>query len=153
MSTTGSTTSVTVARRTKTTWEGAPDSGQGTITSDSHALDGLRVTWPSRLHDLHGNTSPEELASAAHSACFAMTFEKQLGKHQLVSQQLDVTATITLDETNDPPTIVSSAIQLRARVHGLDNASFQAIVNETTKACPISRLFTGATITVDAAPE
>jgi osmotically inducible protein OsmC len=61
-----------------------------------------------------------------------------------------VGATVTLDDVDGRPTVVSSALQVRAEVAGLDDATFQSIVDEAAELCPISRLFAGASITVDA---
>ena len=68
-------------------------------------------------------------------------------------QQLAVAATVTLDEVDGVPTVVSSALRVRGRVPGLDAASFQATVDEAALLCPMSRLFTGAQITVEAVLE
>jgi osmotically inducible protein OsmC len=111
------------------------------------------VSWSFRLHEPHGHTSPDELAAAAHSACFAMSLARKLGQRNLVPQRLTVMDIITLEVTNDVPTIVSSALRVRAHIPGLDNATFQSVVNEAANLCPISRLFTGAKITIDAALE
>lgn len=140
-----------IAERTaETTWEGALGSGQGTIRTTSTALDGLPVTWASRTERADGKTSPEELAAAAHSACFAMALAFRLGNHEIVPEQLTIAATVTLDEVDGVPTIVSSVLHVRGRAPGLDSAGFQAVVDEAAKLCPVSRLFAGAEITVNA---
>jgi osmotically inducible protein OsmC len=140
-------------RSAETTWEGSLASGGGTIRPATGALGELPVTWASRTEQPGGKTSPEELAAAAHSSCFAMALALRLGEHKAVPQRLTVTATVTLDEADGVPTIVSSDIRVRARVPGLDEAGFQAAVEEAAGLCPVSRLFAGAKITVDAALE
>lgn len=65
-------------------------------------------------------------------------------------ERLTVSATVTLDEVDGRPTVVSSALSVRARVTGLDGKDFQAAVDEAAALCPISRLFAGARITVGA---
>jgi osmotically inducible protein OsmC len=140
-----------IAERTaQTTWEGALGSGQGSIRGTSGALDGLPVTWASRTERADGKTSPEELAAAAHSACFAMALALRLGEHKTVPQQLTIAATVTLDEVGGVPTIVSSVLQVHGRVPGMDATSFQSAVDEAAKLCPVSRLFAGAEVTVNA---
>jgi osmotically inducible protein OsmC len=108
------------------------------------------VTWAARTERPDGMTSPEELAAAAHASCFSMALALRLGEHQVTPQRLDVSATVTLDEVDGRPTVVSSALQVQADVTGLDDAAFQSIVAEAADLCPISRLFAGASITVDA---
>jgi len=143
-----------IAMRTaQTTWEGPLAAGSGTVGMGSGAAGKLPVTWASRTEQPGGKTSPEELAAAAHSACYAMALALRLGEHKAVPEHLAVTATITLDEAGGMPTIVSSHLDVTARIPGLDPADFDAVIGEASELCPVSRLFTGAKITVDAALE
>ena len=62
-----------IAERTAaTTWKGGLARGHGTIRPASDAFGELPVTWAARTEAPDGKTSPEELAAAAHSSCFAM---------------------------------------------------------------------------------
>jgi lipoyl-dependent peroxiredoxin len=137
-------------RHAETTWDGALATGSGTIVGTSGALDGQPVSWAARTETPLGKTSPEELAAAAHSSCFSMALALTLGEHGLVPTRLVVDATVTLDAVDGKPTIVSSALTVRGTVPGIDAQRFQAIVDEAAELCPISRLFAGTTITVDA---
>lgn len=140
-----------IAERTsQTVWEGALGSGKGTVSAASGAFEGLPVTWASRTERPGGLTSPEELAAAAHSSCFSMALALRLGEHKLVPDRLTVDATVTLDAVDGVPTIVSSAVHVRATIPGLDPAGFQSVVDEAAALCPVSRLFAGASITVAA---
>ncbi|HVU60718.1 MAG TPA: OsmC family peroxiredoxin [Mycobacteriales bacterium] len=140
-------------RSATTTWVGSLARGNGNVRPDSGAFEELPVTWAARTEQPGGRTSPEELAAAAHSSCFAMALSLRLGEHHAEPEQLTVTSTVTLDEVDGKPTVVSSALAVRARVPGLDAGEFRAAVDEAAALCPISRLFAGATITVDAALE
>jgi lipoyl-dependent peroxiredoxin len=143
-----------IAERTaETTWEGPLANGSGTIRPASGALGDLPVTWASRTSEPGGKTSPEELAAAAHSSCFAMALALRLGERRVTAERLTVTATVTLDEVDGTPTIVSSDLQVRGRVPGLDEYGFQEAVSETAALCPVSRLFAGAKIDVNATLE
>ena len=51
------------------------------------------------------------------------------------------------------PTIVSAALKVRGQVPGLDPAGPLGAVGEAADLCPVSRLFAGAKITVDAVLE
>jgi len=137
-------------RSAETTWKGSLASGSGVIHAADGELGEIPVTWASRTAEPGGKTSPEELAAAAHSSCFAMALTLRLGEHKAVPQQLTVSATVTLDEADGLPTIVSSDLRVRAQVPGLGDASFQAILDEAAALCPVSRLFAGAKISVDA---
>ena len=75
-------------RSAHTTWTGGLAGGEGTVTSGSGALQGLPVTWAARTREPNGLTSPEELAAAAHSSCFAMALALRLGEHDITPQRL-----------------------------------------------------------------
>jgi lipoyl-dependent peroxiredoxin len=137
-------------RSAGTIWTGGLVNGRGRITSGSGALGGLPVTWAARVQRPDGKTSPEELAAAAHASCFSMALALRLGEHDLTPQRLDVTATVSLVDVNGRPTIVSSALRVIAQIMDVDRDTFDAIVDEAAALCPISRLFAGAEITVDA---
>jgi osmotically inducible protein OsmC len=142
---------MSIAQRTAlTTWEGPLAGGAGKLQAGSGALDGLDVTWAARTEQPDGKTSPEELAAAAHSSCFAMALALRLGERHTPPQRLRVEATVTLDEVNGLPTIVSSLLFVKGRVNGLDAGGFQQAVDEAAALCPVSRLFTGARISVEA---
>lgn len=143
-----------IATRTaQTTWQGPLASGTGLIQMGSGAAGELPVTWASRTERADGKTSPEELAAAAHSACYAMALALRLGEHKVVADQLAITATVTLAEAGGLPTIVSSHLDVTARIPGLDQGAFDAVISEASELCPVSRLFSGAEITVDATLE
>ncbi|MDN5763949.1 MAG: OsmC family peroxiredoxin [Microlunatus sp.] len=142
---------MSIAKRSaQSTWEGPLASGRGTIVGGSGALDGLDVTWAARTEEPGGLTSPEELAAAAHSSCFSMALALGLGERKTPPQRLQVEATVTLDEVDGRPTIVSSELVVKAQVSGIDGDGFQKAVDEAAELCPVSRLFTGARISVDA---
>lgn len=138
-----------IAKRTaETTWEGTLAAGRGTVRVTSGAWEALPVTWASRTERPDGLTSPEELAAAAHSSCFAMALALRLGEHKLAADRLSVAATVTLDDVDGVPTIVSPALRVRGQVRDSDPVRLQAVVDEAAALCPMSRLFAGATITV-----
>jgi osmotically inducible protein OsmC len=142
---------MSIADRTaRTLWQGSIGAGNGTITSGSGALGTLPVTWASRTEQPNGKTSPEELLAAAHSSCFSMALAVTLGDKKITPTNLDISATVTLDDVDGKPTITTSAISVVGTVPGVDAAGFQALVDDAAKLCPVSRLFTGATITVTA---
>lgn len=140
-------------RTASTTWQGPLSSGSGIITSGSGALGELPVTWAARTEQPGGKTSPEELAAAGHSSCFSMALALRLVENHTPPDQLTVESTVTLDEVGGAPTVVSSALRVTARVPGVDAVRFQTVVDEAAGLCPISRLFAGAKITVNATLE
>lgn len=141
-----------IAERTaQTIWEGALTKGGGRVSGGSGGLGELPVTWASRTERSHGQTSPEELIAAAHSSCFAMALSHELGQGGHEPEQLQVSATVTLEMVDDAPTVTSSALEVTGRVPGLDAAGFEAAAQAAGRGCPISRLLGGsAKITVTA---
>ena len=141
------------SRRAETEWTGNLARGAGSVTGSSGAIGPLPVTWAARTEEPGGKTSPEELAAAAHSSCFAMALTLCLAEHGHESERLTVASVVTLDEVDGAPTVVSSALEVGARVPGLDPQVFDEIVDEAARLCPISRLFAGAQVTVKASLE
>jgi osmotically inducible protein OsmC len=138
-------------RSAETIWEGTLAAGTGTLASDSGALDGQQVTWAARTERPDGLTSPEELCAAAHCSCFAMALSLKLGEAHARPERLRIRAAVTLDEVDGVPTIVSSAVEVEARVPDIDDEeAFQAVVAQAAELCPVSRLFAGAEVTVSA---
>jgi osmotically inducible protein OsmC len=138
-------------RSVTTVWKGDLATGTGAFRdSSSGALDAQQVTWGSRTQAPGGKSSPEELAAAAHSSCFSMALALVLGENKTPPTALDVTSTVSLEEVDGRPTITTSAISVKAAVEGIDDATFQKVVSDAAELCPVSRLFAGATITVDA---
>jgi len=137
-------------RRATTIWQGSLAAGNGKVSGDSGAINEIAVDWAARTEEPGGKTSPEELAGAAHSSCFAMAFALKLAEAGGRPQKLDVSATVTLDEVDGVPTVVSSALEVKAQVAGLDTDSFDAVVSDAMALCPIGRLFAGAEVTVEA---
>lgn len=135
-------------RAAKTTWSDDLATGRGVVQGDSGGFDDLDVTWASRVEAPDAKTSPEELCSAAHSSCFAMALALKLGEAKKAPGELQVKATVTLAEVDGLPTIVSSELDVGGRVDGLDADGFEAVVAEAAALCPVSRLFSGAEITV-----
>ena len=137
-------------RSAVTTWNGSLASGSGVIRAADGDLGEIPVTWASRTAEPGGKTSPEELAAAAHSSCFAMALALKLGENNTPPQRLDVRCTVTLDAVDGVPSITTSRLTVRAQVAGLDGDAFAAVVDQAAALCPVSRLFAGATISVDA---
>jgi lipoyl-dependent peroxiredoxin len=85
-------------------WTGSIARGSGRASGGSGALSDLPITVASRFGEPEGKTSPEELLAAAHAACFTMALGSTLAAQRTPPEQLQVTATVTL-ETSGTPTI------------------------------------------------
>ena len=69
----------TFSRNVTVNWEGPIMEGKGTAKAGSGAFN-LPVSFPRRIGDAEGVTSPEELMAAAHAACFAMALNATVGE-------------------------------------------------------------------------
>jgi osmotically inducible protein OsmC len=130
-------------RRAEATWQGDLTSGSGVVSAaTSRAFSDLPVTWASRTESADGRTSPEELVAAAHAACFSMAFSGDLARAGTPPTRLDVSATVTFDKL-DKWTVVSSALTVRGKVPGIDEAKFRELAEGARDGCPISRALQG----------
>jgi osmotically inducible protein OsmC len=136
------------ARRASAVWEGDLKSGKGTMRLGSGAFEG-QFSFASRFEDGTG-TNPEELAGAAHAGCFSMAFSNELSKAGFVPTRVATSARVHLEKGESGFAISRIDLECEARVPGIDDARFQQLATVAKKGCPISKLFTGAEINLDA---
>ena len=141
----------TFERHVSVDWQGSVMEGKGEAKAGTGAFS-LPVTFPSRVGESGGKTSPEELMAAAHAACYAMALNGTLGRKSASADRTLVTATITADKTDAGIKIMSSALTVTAYgLKGADAAQFSDIAKEAEGRCPVSNAYRGTmTITVDA---
>src|ERR1043166_7347953 len=97
----------TFERHVDVDWQGSLMEGKGEAKAGSGAFS-LPVTFPSRIGEPAGKTSPEELMAAAHAACYAMALNGTLGRNKGVSvDRTHIKATITADKGDAGIKIVS----------------------------------------------
>ncbi len=131
-------------RRADASWHGDLLSGSGTVSaSTSQAFTGLPVTWASRTEAADGRTSPEELVSAAHAACYSMAFSAGLARAGTPPTRLDVGATVTFDKLEAGWRVVSSALTVHGVVPGITAERFRELADEAKDGCPISQALQG----------
>jgi osmotically inducible protein OsmC len=137
-------------RSATTNWKGGLMDGTGDAVAGTGAFT-LPVTFPSRIQDPAGRTSPEELMAAAHSACYAMALNATLGRKGASAERTDVTARI-IAELDNGITIHTSALSVTVYgLKGLEAADFPAVAAEAEKGCPVSNAYRGSLkITLDA---
>jgi osmotically inducible protein OsmC len=130
-------------------WKGGLKDGKGAITTKSGALKEYPYGFAARFEGQPG-TNPEELIGAAHAGCFTMALSLILGEAGFTAEQMDTKAEITLTKQDDGFAITKSALTLRAKIPGIDDAKFQELAAKAKAGCPISKLFK-TEITLDAA--
>jgi osmotically inducible protein OsmC len=127
------------SRDATTHWQGDLQTGSGTVTLDSSNAGQFPVSFPTRAGEPDGQTSPEELIAAAHSACYAMSLSNGLTQAGHPPTTLDVSAEVTLGRDDSGLLITSIVLTVEATVPGVDDAAFQAAAAAAKAGCPISR--------------
>jgi lipoyl-dependent peroxiredoxin len=141
-----------MATRTATThWKGDLASGSGHVELVSSGAGQFDVTFPRRIGEPEGTTSPEELIAAALTSCLAMNMNGVLGKNDLSAESVDVRADVTVDRVEGGLHISSIAVTLRAKVDGVDAARFAELAELAHSTCPVNKALAGTTVTLDAA--
>lgn len=142
---------MTFERHVDVNWEGTLMEGKGEAKAGSGAFS-LPVTFPNRIGEPAGKTSPEELMAAAHAACYAMALNGTLGRTNAKARRTRVTATVKADKGDAGITIVSSHLKVVAEgLEGIDAAQFAEVAREADGRCPVSNAYRGTMqITVDA---
>jgi osmotically inducible protein OsmC len=141
----------TFQRHADVDWTGSVMEGHGEAKAGTGAFS-LPVTFPARIGEPHGKTSPEELMAAAHAACYAMALNGTLGRKQASADRTVVTATVTADRGDAGIKILSSALNVTAYgLKGLDANQFSEVAKEAEGRCPVSNAYRGTMqITVEA---
>ena len=140
-----------IVRDADVSWEGNLARGAGAITAaSSGAFDGLGYSLPTRIAAPEGKTSPEELLAAAHGGCFTMSLAGELTGVDAPPERLDVRCRITMDEVEGRGhLIVHSALDVRARVPGLNQTAFARAVNAAHEGCSFSSLLRDAGVGIE----
>jgi osmotically inducible protein OsmC len=121
-------------------WSGDLGSGGGAVSAGSSGIFSEQaITWRARTEASEGKTSPEELLATAHAACYSMAVSNELSKAGFVPDRVDVTVDVEADKREAGWTVLASRIRLRARVPGIDQATFLQQAEKAKGGCPISR--------------
>jgi osmotically inducible protein OsmC len=141
----------TFERHADVDWTGSVMEGHGEVKAGTSAFS-VPVTFPARIGEPHGKTSPEELMAAAHAACYAMALNGALGRKQATADRTHITATVTADKGDAGIKIMSSALKVTAYgLKGLDASQFSELAKEAEGRCPVSNAYRGTMqITVEA---
>jgi len=126
-----------INRKATAVWKGTGKEGTGTISTQSTVLENTQYSFNTRFAEGKG-TNPEELIAAAHAGCFAMKLSFELNAAGFTADQLDATATVTLDPSKGQ--VTKSHIDLKAQIPDITAEKFAEIAEKAKKECPISQL-------------
>ncbi|HOB57519.1 MAG: OsmC family peroxiredoxin [Microbacteriaceae bacterium] len=138
---------MSVTSEATTLWFGDLLSGSGTTSLDSSDAAEFPVTWAARSEGVSGQTNPEELLGAAHSACYSMAFSNALAKNGTPPESLQVTAAVTFEPGTG---ITGSHLLVSAKIAGISEDDFQRLAAEAKAGCPVSQALAGIPITLEA---
>jgi lipoyl-dependent peroxiredoxin len=130
-------------------WNGGLKDGKGSVSTASGVLKETQYSFSTRFENGVG-TNPEELLAAAHAGCFSMALSGQLGAANMTADSINTTATVSLEKTDGGFAITKVHLDVTARIPGADKVAFETAAQNAKAGCPVSKLFKGAEITMDA---
>jgi osmotically inducible protein OsmC len=139
-------------RKSTARWQGNGLHGKGALTTQSGVFKDQPYSFQTRFQSEDGKagTNPEELLGAAHAGCYAMALAFALSEAGHAPDELQVTAGVELAKSDGGFAIKAIALELEARVAGIDAAKFQTIAEAAKKACPLSKALAATPITLSA---
>jgi lipoyl-dependent peroxiredoxin len=139
------------SRNATVDWQGSVKEGSGAAKAGSGAFS-LSVSFPRRVGEPEGVTSPEELIAAAHASCYAMALNATVGRKGGAIAKTHITCTITADFGEAGIKINGSKLVVVAEgLTGIPAADFAAVAKEAEGKCPVSNALRGSlTIEVEA---
>lgn len=132
------------SRHVEVQWNGGLMDGKGVAKAGTGAFS-VPVTFPSRVGEPEGHTSPEELIAASHASCYAMALNATLGRKGAKAATTRVVATVTADKGEAGIKIVASKLQVTVGgLEGMDAATFAEVAREAEGKCPVSNALRGS---------
>lgn len=130
---------MTIHKKGQAHWEGDIKRGKGTISTESGALKQQPYGFNTRFEGKPG-TNPEELIGAAHAGCFSMALSLMLGEAGYTPESIDTTANVSLDKVDGGFAITKIELTSTVKLPGIDEATFDKIINKAKAGCPVSQL-------------
>jgi len=135
-------------RKANAVWSGSGREGTGKLTTASGVLSDSNYGFKSRFETGAG-TNPEELIAAAHAGCFSMALAFAVQGAGFTPEEIRTEAAVSIDPEGQGFKISKSALTLRARIPGIDEAKFQELAKGAEQNCPVSKVL-NAEISLDA---
>jgi len=129
-------------------WNGGAQDGSGTLPTQSGTLKDIPFTFKARFGEGKG-ANPEEPISVAQAGCFSMALSFALGNAGHKPGSIAKEAALTLDKVQGGFAITAVHLVTKAKVPGLDAATFHKIADGAKAGCPVSKVL-NAKITLDA---
>ena len=136
-------------RSAESVWRGAGKDGKGTLATQSGTLSNVAYSAGMRFGEDKG-TNPEELLAAAHAGCFNMALAFGLAGAGHAPEELRTTAEVKIESDGPGFSIKTIKLSVKGRVPGISEADFKKAAEGAKAGCPVSKLFKGAEIALDA---
>lgn len=135
---------MTFSRHVDLNWKGSVLEGAGEAKAGSGAFN-LPVSFPRRIGDPEGKTSPEELIAAAHASCYAMALNAHVGRKGGAIAKTHITCTVSADKGDAGIKITTSKLVVVAEgLTGIDPHAFADVAKEAEGKCPVSNALRGS---------
>jgi len=126
-------------RTASVVWEGSHQHGEGAVTTQSAIL--KKAPYVSGNHLERGKgTNPPELIAAAHASSFSMALANELGHAGYCPEQIDTTATVTMELIAAGWTLTGIHLDVVAWVPRAAQCDFIDAAVRAKTSCSISRL-------------
>ncbi|SEJ51118.1 osmotically inducible protein OsmC [Cyclobacterium xiamenense] len=135
-------------RKATAVWKGTGLEGSGTLTAPSGFFDNSPYSFKTRFENEDGTqgTNPEEMIAAAHAGCFNMALSFQIAGKDFAAEELDTTATVSLEKVGEGFSITGIVLDLKGKVPGMDEALFTELAEVAKENCPISKALSAVPI-------
>jgi osmotically inducible protein OsmC len=135
-------------RTAEVEWVGGLMDGEGKIAhTTSTKLDGLELSWPGRLDDEEGVTSPEELVAAGLSGCYAMSVAHTLVGGGWEPQEIKVAASLMFEPGRG---IVGGGLTLQVTIDGeIGDDKLWEVADRAKLSCPVVNALSGVDLELD----
>ena len=135
---------MTFSRNVIVDWKGSVLEGSGEAKAGSGAFT-LPVSFPRRIGDAQGVTSPEELIAAAHATCYAMALNGAVGRKGGAIRHTHITCTVSADKGDSRIKITTSKLVITAEgLTGIQASDFAEVAKAAHEGCPVSNALKGS---------
>ena len=133
----------TFSRHVDVDWTGNLMEGSGKVSAGTGAFS-LPVTFPKRIGEPGGATSPEELIAGALGVCYTMVLSNMVAKKGASASKLSVRCEVTADKSDAGIKVVTAKLTPRAEgLSGISDADFKATAKEAESKCPVANALRG----------
>ena len=127
-------------RRASVVWKGSLREGTGTMSTESKVLADMQYSFRTRFLDNEIGTNPDELIAASLGGCFSMALANELGLSGFPPEQIETTATATMENLTAGWTLTRVQLDVHAQVPTVSQAEFMIAAVAAKTNCPIGRL-------------